>query len=161
MEVQTEPASPGISKPKSIRVFWKWSLLATVLVVGYFAWQCGSGFVAAARLSDAAVQQFHTQLDAGDFEGIFHESDEGFQKADAKESTLKFLAGVHDKLGKSGRFERGSIHINAQISTTFVTVTYNSTFQNGTAQETFTWRKTGGALKLISYNVQSNAFISR
>jgi len=38
------------ARPKPRKLLLKWSLLATVLVLGYFMWQCGSGMRAGARL---------------------------------------------------------------------------------------------------------------
>lgn len=161
--IQSGTASPRDNyspEPKRKRTLMKWSLVATALVFGYFAWQCGSGMSTGARLSDDAVQRFHSQLDSGAYDTIVGESDEAFQTTDSQEELLKFLAGVHSKLGAAHGFTRTNIFVNANTNGTFINVTYNSTFEQGSAVETFTWRKVSGGLKLMGYHVESKAFLT-
>jgi hypothetical protein len=150
---------PAHSKPK--RVFLKWSLLATVLVLGYFMWQCGSGLSAGARLSDDAVRHFHSQLDSEAYGDIVRDSDEAFQNSENRDEIIKFLAGVHSKLGPSRGSTRAGIFVNANTNGTFIKVTYQSTFDQGNAVEGFTWKKAGAGLKLVRYDVNSKAFVTR
>jgi hypothetical protein len=162
-----EAVTPGIpvdnypAQPKHKRVLLKWSLLATVLVLGYFMWQCGSSMRAGARLSDDAVRHFHSQLDSEAYGDIVRESDEAFQNAGNRDETIKFLAGVHSKLGPSHGFTRTNILVNASTVGTFIKVSYQSTFDQGNAVEAFTWKKAGGGPKLVRYDVNSNAFLTR
>lgn len=149
------------AQPKRKRVLVKWSLLATVLVLGYFMWQCGSGMRAGARLSDEAVRQFHSQLDSESYGDIVRDSDEAFQNSENRDEIIKFLAGVHSKLGPSRDFTRTNIFVNATTNGTFIKVSYQSTFEQGKAVEAFTWKKAGGGLKLVRYDVNSNAFVTR
>jgi hypothetical protein len=149
------------AKPKPKRVLLKWSLLATVLVLGYFMWQCGSGMSAGARLSDDAVRHFHSQLDSEAYGDIVRDSDEAFQNFENRDEIIKFLAGVHSKLGPSRGFTRTNIFVNASTNGTFIKVTYQSTFDQGNAVEAFTWKKAGAGLKLVRYDVNSNAFVTR
>jgi len=137
------------------------SLLATVLVIGYFMWQCESGMRAGARLSDDAVRHFHSQLDSQAYGDILRDSDEAFQNSANHDETTKFLAGVHSKLGPSRGFARTNISVASTTNGTFITVTYQSTYDQGNAVETFTWRKAGSGLKLVSYGVNSNVFVTR
>lgn len=162
-----EEASAGIplgnysAQPKPKRVLLKWSLLATALVLGYFMWQCGSGMKAGARLSDDAVRHFHSQLDSEAYGDIVRDSDEAFQNSANRDEIVKFLAGVHSKLGQSHGFNRTNIFVNASTNGTFIKVTYQSTFDQGNAVEAFTWKKAGIALKLVRYDINSNAFVTR
>jgi hypothetical protein len=154
--LDNDPAQP---KPK--RVPLKWSLLATVLVIGYFTWQCGSGMKAGARLSDEAVGHFHSQLDSEAYDDIVSDSDEAFQNSENHDELVKFLTGVHSKLGPSRGFTRTNILVNATTNGTFIKVTYQSTFGQGNAVEAFTWKKAGTGLKLVRYDVSSKAFVTR
>ena len=147
-------------EPTRKRVLWKWSLLAAALLLGYLMWQCGSGLSAGARLSDAAVQHFHSQLDSGDYEAILQESDPAFQNADSHEELVKFLTGVHSKLGALRGAARTNLSVNADTRGTFINTTYKSTFEQGDAVETFTWRKAGSGLKLVTYRIESKAFFT-
>jgi hypothetical protein len=165
MEQSSAPATAPLRDhaviPTRKRILVKWSLIATLLVFGYFAWQCGSGMHAAAGLSDNAVRRFHSQLDAAGYEDIVRESDKAFQDADSHEELLKFLAGVHSKLGKSVNSARGAIFVNASTHGTFIRVNYNSEFQRGGAVETFTWRKADGGLRLVGYHIESKVFFNQ
>jgi hypothetical protein len=148
-------------QPKPRRILWKWSLVIVFLLLGYFMWQCGSGLRAGAQLSDDAVRHFHSQLDAEAYGDILRESDTAFQNSGSSDETTKFLAGVHSKLGSSKGFTRAGINVNASTNGTFIRVSYQSTFDQGNAVETFVWRKVGGGLKLVRYEVNSNAFVTR
>lgn len=148
-------------QPKPKRTLLKWSLLAAVLVLGYFMWQCGSGMRTGGRLSDDAVRRFHSQLDSEAYSDIVRESDEAFQNSGNHDEITKFFAGVHSKLGPSRGFTRTNIFVNASTNGTFIKVTYQSTFDQGNAVEAFTWRKADSGLKLVRYDVNSNAFLTR
>jgi hypothetical protein len=155
------PSSADVPKPERKRTLLKWSLVATAILLAYFMWQCGSGMSAGARLSDDAVRHFHSQLDSEAYGDILGESDEAFQNSGNRDEIIKFLTGVHSKLGLSRGFTRTNIFVNATTSGTFIRVTYESTFDQGGAVETFTWRKAAGGLKLVSYQITSNIFITR
>ena len=89
------------------------------------------------------------------------DSDEAFQNSGNRDEIIKFLAGVHSKLGPSRGFTRTNIFVNASTNGTFIKVTYQSTFDQGNAMEAFTWKKAGAGLKLVRYDVNSNAFVTR
>ena len=155
------PLDSYSAQPKHKRVLLKWSLLATVLLLGYFMWQCGSGMRAGARLSDDAVRHFHSQLDSGAYGDIVRDSNEAFQNSGTRDEIIKFLAGVHSKLGPSRGFTRTNMFVNASTNGTFIRVTYQSTFDQGNAMEAFTWKKAEASLKLVRYDVSSKAFLTR
>ena len=150
---------PESAKPKSTSL--RWALVAIGLLLGYFAWQCGSGMKAGARLSDEAVRHFHSQLDSEAYDDIVRDSDEAFQNSESRDELVKFLAGVHSKLGASRDFTRTNIFVNASTNGTFIKVTYESTFDQGNAVEAFTWKKASGGLKLVRYDVNSKVFLTR
>ena len=89
------------------------------------------------------------------------ESDDAFQNFGNRDEIMKFLAGVHSKLGSSRGFTRTNIFVNASTNGTFIRVTCQSTFDQGNAVEPFTWRKADSRLKLVRYDVNSNAFLTR
>jgi hypothetical protein len=116
---------------------------------------------AGARLSDDAVHHFHSQLDSQAYDDIVGNSDEAFQNSANHDELTKFLSGVHSKLGSSHGFTRTNIFVNATTNGTFTKVTYQSRFDQGNATESFTWKKANGGLKLVRYDVKSNAFVTR
>ncbi len=157
----TSVAESPSAQSKRKWISLKWSLIAVVFLFGYFMWQCGSGMKAGARLSDEAVSHFHSQLDSEAYSDIVRDSDEAFQNSENRDELVKFLAGVHSKLGPSRGFNRTNILVNANTNGTFIKVTYQSTFDQGNAVEAFTWKKAGTGLKLVRYDVNSNAFLTR
>jgi hypothetical protein len=116
---------------------------------------------AASRLSDDAVRHFHLQLDSEAYADIVRESDEAFRNSANSDEIIKFLTGVHSKLGTVRAVTRTNVFVNASTNGTIIRVTYKSTFDQGDAVETFTWRKAGGALKLVRYDINSNVFVVR
>jgi hypothetical protein len=148
--------------PKHHKRKWisaKGTLFATVLLVAYFTWQCGSGVNSAGRLSDEAVRHFHSQLDAQAYADIVEESDEALQKSRSHDEIIIFLLGVHSKLGSSRNFTRTNVFVNASSAGTLVRATYHSIFERGNAVEGFTWRRTTDGLKLMRYDVNSDVFV--
>jgi hypothetical protein len=116
---------------------------------------------AGADLSDEAVRHFHSQLDSGAYGDIVRDSDEAFRNSEDRDELVKFLEGVHSKLGPSRGFTRTNIFVNATTNGTFIKVTYQSTFDQGNAVEAFTWKKAGTGLKLVRYDASSKAFVTR
>ena len=162
MATQSSPQATGLSyQPKEpvikIRVLWKWSFLFLLVLVAWGMYQCTSALRMASRLSEPAVRHFHQQLDAAQYDAICGQAAEGFCASGAEGQTVRFLKGVHEKLGNTGAAQRGNMNVNSSTGGTFVTVQYNTSFAIGPAEETFTWIKGGNTFKLYKYNVQSNA----
>jgi len=116
---------------------------------------------AGARLSNDAARHCHAQLDSQAYDDIVNQSDTAFQTSDSREEIIKFLKGVHTKLGVSRSCDRANIFVNASTSGTFIKVTYNSTFEQGNAVEVFTWKKADGGVKLVRYDINSRVFVTR
>lgn len=154
---QTQETPQLAKKPKVI--FWKWTLIATGLFMAYLLWECGSGLYQGSRLANESVQRFHHELNDGQYEQIYQEADAGFRDPEKHDEIVKFLRGVHTKLGNATSERFSNMRVNATTEGTFIITTYTSTFSAGTAEETFTWVKNGTGLKLYGYNIQLNAFI--
>jgi hypothetical protein len=152
--------SPVETARKPIRVLWKWSFFITAIVLAFFMWQCGSALLQGRRSSNQAVRQFHQELNAGEYELICQEASEGFTRSSKHDELIKFLQGVHTKLGAADRESLLNLSVNATTNGTFVMTRYSTTFSSGSAVETFTWIKSAGTLKLYGYNVQSNALFN-
>lgn len=106
-----------------------------------------------------AVQHFHEQLNAGRYEEICREADEGLTQGGKQQEVGKFLEGVHAKLGDVSGEHLLSITVNTTTGGTFTVGQYNTTFARGSAVETFTWVRAHGALKLYGYDIRSNALV--
>lgn len=140
---------------RSSRVFWKWSIGITAVVLLFYAWQCGSAMMLGRSSADQLVRRFHQELNGARFDQISREADEGF----GHDETLKLLAAVHTKLGDAGAQSLENMNINAGTDGTYVTTQFSTQFARGLATETFTWIKKSGELKLYAYNIESDAFL--
>jgi hypothetical protein len=148
---------PTTERPKVI--FWKGTLIATCLFVAFLLWECGSGFYQGRHLAKGSVDHFHQELNDGQYDQIYQEADSRFRGTGGEPKIIQFLGAVHAKLGNTSSEEMTNIVVNATTNGTFIVTTYRTTFANDTAQETFTWVKNGTALKLVGYNIQSNALV--
>ena len=140
-------------------MLWKWSIVATIVVLGCFLWQCGSALMTGRELSNAAAQRFHGELNSEQYEQIYDEADAGFRSSGKKEELVKFLQAVHRKLGNAGTQTLSNIMVQSTPGGTFLIATYTTKFDRGAAVEKFVWIKESGRLVLRGYNVQSNTFI--
>jgi len=130
------------------------------VAVAYLFWQCGSAVMHGRRLSNAAVQNFHQQLNAEKYDEIFDTADESFRTSKSKEDSLKVLRTVHAKLGNARSETLTQVTMQTTGAGTFVITTYTTTFEQGEAVERFTWVKRGETLFLRGYHVDSNALTS-
>jgi hypothetical protein len=125
----------------------------------FVTWQCGSALVRGRKLADGAVQHFHQQLNAEEYDEIYGETDDRFRAGQSRDELIKFLQAVHKKLGDAGDTTQASIRVDTNTHGTFTTTRYNTTFVNGGATETFTWVNGDGGLKLYEYHIESNALV--
>lgn len=122
-------------------------------------WRCGSALVQGRKLADAAIKEFHQRLNAGDYEGIYREADEGFRTGQGHDESIRFLETVHKKLGLAGPETQLNVRVDTNTRGTFLTAQYSTGFATGNATEMFTWIKSNGTLKLYGYHIQSNALV--
>jgi len=111
--------------------------------------------------STNSVSQFHAELNNEDYQSIYSQADQRFRDASKREDLFQLLGAVHRKLGTVQGAERQNFHVNFNTSGTQVVVTYNTKFSGGDAVEEFVWAKDGDTLRLLHYNINSNALIVR
>ncbi len=109
--------------------------------------------------SEAAVIEFHRQLNGGDFHGIWHDSAQAMRKSSAEADFARFLGAIRGKLGRVKDSTRTNWRVNATTSGAFMTLTYSTEFDRGRATETFTYRDIDGKPVLNGYNINSAALI--
>jgi hypothetical protein len=156
---QLPDPNAGYNVPPPRRILWKWSFAVAGILLMVFVWQCGSALLAGAGLADKAVRRFHAQLNSGEYAEISDEADEGLSQGEKRDELVNFLEAAHRRLGNTETEKRINLKVNATTGGTFLIAQYNTQFAQGQAIETFTWRKTGSALKLYAYNVQSTALL--
>jgi len=110
------------------------------------------------RLSEVAVRHFHEQFNNGQYADIWEQGEDEFRNMGQPE-LIEFLSAVHRKLGNSRSESLSNINVTVNTNGTFIVTQYFSNFEQGSAMETFTWKKHGQQLKLYGYNINSKALI--
>jgi hypothetical protein len=144
----------GAKPPRSKARRWVIGSI-TVVVVAPLLWTCGRGAYHNYKITSAAVSRFHQQLDAGDVESIYGEATDEFRRWGSRESALKFLETVHQKMGNSGGTSRTGFHVNWQNNIVSVNETFDTKFALGQAQETFVWIVDHDQAHLQRYQIDS------
>ncbi|HEX6660277.1 MAG TPA: hypothetical protein VF067_00180 [Sphingomicrobium sp.] len=127
---------------------------ATVL----FLTACSSGADLAA--AKKAVDQFHAELNAGQFGRIQAESSPEWKQASSPADTIQLFTGVRKKLGNFVSGQEGDWRVNFGTGGTIIMLQYKSKFQKSDAVETFTYRRSGDGVQLVGYNINSRALIT-
>lgn len=90
--------------------------------------------------AQAAVAQFHAQLDAEQYAAIYAGTAPELRKVSSADKFSALLAAVHRKLGKVKSATRQTRRVNYNTAGTFVTLVYATVFEGGHASEEFVYR---------------------
>jgi len=118
----------------------------------------GSSDIAAA---ERAVARFHQQLNAQQFEAIYDEAAEELQRSDSKEQIASFLRIVTKKLGDVRSARKAQWNVTTSLTRTTVALVYETQFKEEVAREHFLYRVERDQAKLVSYNVQAKALVTK
>ena len=108
--------------------------------------------------ADKAVERFHQQLNAGQLDAIYTQSSPALKSATSQGDMIKLLTAVRSKLGPYKSGTRNSWRVNYGTNASTV-VLFDSTYEKGKAQETFTFEN-GPNAPLIGYNINSPTLIT-
>jgi hypothetical protein len=118
-------------------------------------------FTKGKETAEAAVAQFHTQYNAGQYREIYSQADEDFKKASTEADFLMLLEALHRKLGTVKESNEAAWNVNATTMGTLVTLGYSVEFREGKGTEQFVFRINDDKAKLLNYNVNSPLLITR
>jgi len=121
----------------------------------------GCSFGKDVPVAEKAVDAFHAQLDAAQYDAIYQGGSADLKNATGRTDMVALLSAVHRKLGvfRSGKTQGWNDNINTGGH--MITLNYSATYQNGAADEQFVYRMTGGKPELAGYHVNSNQLILR
>ncbi len=88
-------------------------------------------------------------------EQIYSAADPEFWASSPKDTTLQFMARVHEKLGPCQYSGPTNWLVTSITKGTFVTIKYHAKCHNAEADETLVWSLGGGSLYLYKMDVQS------
>jgi hypothetical protein len=150
-----QPPPLTVSRPKRSR---KRAIVigGLIAVVGAIVlWSAAKGMYHNYRLSSAAVEKFHHELDQGDYDAIWEDSTDAFRAAGTRADTVKLFETVHQKMGASGKASSAGFHVNWQPGRANVNHVFDTAFSNGRAQEAFIWIVEQDHPRLQSYRIDS------
>ena len=107
--------------------------------------------------AEAAVTQFHQQLNAGQYQEIYRATAPEFKHATSEERFVAILAAIHDRFGAFGQADQQEWHVNYNNGVTSATLSYNTTFARGAATERFVYIIGNQGAALASYDINSPA----
>jgi hypothetical protein len=132
--------------------------LSAVLFVSVIAGCGGKQQIANA---EAAVTQFHAELNAGNFDQIYTESDAAMKNASSQEKFVALLDAVHRKLGTVKSANRQTFFMNYGTSGKFLRLTYTTQYDADNAAEEFVFRVNGNNVTLAGYHINSDALVTK
>lgn len=134
-------------------------ILAVLLLAGS---ACSLADMAKGKgIGEAAVAQFHSQYNAGQFHEIYAQTDEEFRKTTSEADFTAILEALRRKLGTVKQSEQSGWHVNATPLGTMVTLGYEVNFGEGKGSEQFVFRVSGDRAALYNYNVNSPLLITK
>jgi hypothetical protein len=111
--------------------------------------------------AEAAVTQFHVQLDAGNFDQIYAQSDAAMKNASSQEKFVALLDAIHRKLGVVKNATRQSFFMNYGTSGKTLRLTYATQYDADNATEEFIFRVNGNDVSLAGYHINSEALVTK
>ena len=113
------------------------------------------GFRRSRMVAEQGVKEFHTLLDAEQYETIYARSDDSLKKSTSRTDFVDYLRDVHSRLGKTRKTTPGGFSVNASPGQgAQVALAMETEFDRGTAQERFLWRVTDGRAVLLDYHAE-------
>ena len=150
------PIAPKFSYPRKRSKTRAIVVGSVLMVIGVLVlWSCGKGAYHNYFLARSAVEQFHRELDQGDYDSIYENATDAFRAAGTHGDQVKFLEMVHQKMGNSGKMSPQGFHVNWNNNQVVVDQVYSTKFALGEAQESFVWVIEKDRPRLHSYRIDS------
>lgn len=130
-------------------------LKPTYLILAVFLLAACGDTMRGKEIAEPKVAQFHEQLKARDFEGMYASASPEFKAAESKDRIVALFEAIDRKLGALQETRQVNWSVNTQNLTTTVVLVYQSKFSAGEATETFTFRVKDADAQLIGYNIAS------
>jgi hypothetical protein len=113
------------------------------------------------KAAEREVVDFHRQLDAGNFAGLYSASHGSLKKVATEKDFVALLDAVHRKLGSVVSTTPAGANVLSGTNGTTVKLGYQTKFSGGDGVETFVYFIEGGRPLLAGYNMNSMALITK
>lgn len=138
-------------------------LIGPVFLLAILVGSACAGFAAKGE-AESAVANFHLMLDAERYADIYQTADDLFKNATKESDFTAILQAVHRKLGTVHGAVQQNFYSRDQAGTnagSYISMTYDTEFEQGHATESFNWRVADGKVRMVGYNIQSALLITR
>lgn len=135
-------------------------LVVLTVIMSLFLFGCADT-IKGKSVAEPKVAVFHDRFNAGQYEEIYSEAADEFQKASPKENVLALLSAIDRKLGKVKSSSIKSWNVKTFNLVTTVVFVAETQFEQGTGTETFTFRVSGDKATLLGYNINSMDMMTR
>lgn len=109
--------------------------------------------------AEQSVDTFHDHLNRGEYEDIWALTAPAFRDRQVREEARTLFAAMHSRLGPILESEEIDASFFASDDTgETVTLVYRTTFERGTATETFVFTVSSGKPLIWNYNINSPSF---
>lgn len=129
-----------------------------LVIVGVTLLASSSCSSAEGKIAEAAVTQFHKQYNAGQFQEIYSQADEGFKKSHNETDFVAILEALRHKLGTVNQSSPRGSRGNATTLGEMVTLSCDIEFAKGKGTEKFIFLISGENATLFDYSVDSPQF---
>ena len=134
--------------------------LKSVLVAALLVASAGCDQLAGhAAASKNAVATFHDRLNNERYDDIMRSATAGFRNSASPEERHAYFDGVRNSLGQHQDSDRVAYSADSGVSGSGVTVTLDSRFEFGSAQETFVFVERQEGMVLHDYRINSQVFM--
>jgi hypothetical protein len=136
------------------------SLLRTLLAIATITILSACGFTKSKDAAAKVVDTFHGQFNDSKFGEIYAAATPAFKSAASEAEFLKFITAVRTKLGTVKSASATGWNVNTYNGVTTVVLKYDTTFERGSAVESFNFLIAGESAIMQGYNVNSPALIT-
>jgi hypothetical protein len=107
------------------------------------------------EIATKATEQFHQQMQAGQYDAIYDSASDEFKRTLAKPAALAYLTELTTKLGTCGNPKTSHVNISPASNGTLVSLDGWIECVNGPLEERFVWLIRQGNVQLNSYLARS------
>ncbi|HJP92132.1 MAG TPA: hypothetical protein VJ875_09270 [Pyrinomonadaceae bacterium] len=111
--------------------------------------------------AEKAVDTFHNQLNAGQFQEIYAHSGDEFKKAVSEADAVALFDAVHRKLGMVKQANSTSWRVGTAPFGAMTVLAYDVEFTEGKGTEQFVFQMKDNKALLVNYNINSPLLITK
>jgi hypothetical protein len=120
-----------------------------------------TGMLKGKQAGENAIAEFHKLYNEGKLVEIYAATTADFKKATTEKQLVDLLAAIQRKLGKVKESTNAGFNVNTFNLTTRIVLNQQTTFEQGSGTEVFTFEMNGDNAVLLGYNINSNDLITK